>query len=678
MKIGTIDMNRAFKEYNKTKDAEKKINDAKNAAKKEYDDRADTYKKALDEINKLNQQLEAPALSADAKTQKAKERDEKIASIKNMEREINEFRQTREKQLQEQAVRMRDGIVQEITGCRDDKGEGGEHGPRLRQLRRESEWRAIGHVCATRHGFHHRCRDPVEQGRGFRTRAQGQLPARPRPSPNEQINFDQKTHAAGVRFFCPLRTCSPLRVLLGLLQFASRRPAAEGPPVGFRRKIDCGRLIATLLQLPATGAPLAWEKTVTLLPRGDFPNPRPLVATYNFGWNGLVAATAEMRFDKEEDTCNCKVSDRPLAWFGRFGNSTFATAPLADAGDALPDHDAPGRRSAEQNCHHRCRLQTRPGGADPHRYKITKAAEDGALFFRRRPLRHALHAALRSQPAATPGDVYRVVVYPATSRYLATITVTAREQITTPARALTTRSSSICNSARSARNANSSRTRNSDTPASGFRTIRTGFLLRVEANIFVGKVFAELQSVRFPDAGDSWRLAHLTIRHQLAPVDRPSPQPARRRAESGLALTREQTKGGQRFHVEPAIRHETRAGLEPAHGQMRARPELAIDPAPIIAVAGQKRLCADDDVPLQIGRRNFVGSPRKHVTHSGPRLAGSRSICHPAGVALDGSMRRASEISADWAGGPLIAGLFLRCRRSTRLGGGTGPARAHA
>ena len=115
LKIGTVDMNRAFKEYNKTKDAEAKINEAKNAAKKEYDERAETYKKALDEINKLNQQLETPALSADAKTAKAKERDEKITSIKNMEREINEFRQTRERQLQEQALRMREGIVKEIT-----------------------------------------------------------------------------------------------------------------------------------------------------------------------------------------------------------------------------------------------------------------------------------------------------------------------------------------------------------------------------------------------------------------------------------------------------------------------------------------------------------------------------------------------------------------------------------
>jgi outer membrane protein len=121
MKVGTVDMNRAFKEYNKTKDAEGKINDAKNAAKKEYDERADAYKKALDEVNKLNQQLDAPALSADAKTQKAKERDEKIGNIKTMEREINEFRQTRERQLQEQALRMREGIVKEITDIVMDK-----------------------------------------------------------------------------------------------------------------------------------------------------------------------------------------------------------------------------------------------------------------------------------------------------------------------------------------------------------------------------------------------------------------------------------------------------------------------------------------------------------------------------------------------------------------------------
>jgi outer membrane protein len=121
LKIGTVDMNRAFKEYNKTKDAEAKINDAKNQAKKEYDDRADTYKKSLDEVNNLNKQLDSPALSAEKKAQTAKERDDKIANIKNMEREINEFRQTRERQLQEQAMRMREGIVKEITDVVNEK-----------------------------------------------------------------------------------------------------------------------------------------------------------------------------------------------------------------------------------------------------------------------------------------------------------------------------------------------------------------------------------------------------------------------------------------------------------------------------------------------------------------------------------------------------------------------------
>ncbi len=121
LKIGTINMDRAFKEYGKTKEAEKKVNDAKDAAKKEFDDRTDSYKKALEEVNNLNKQLESTALSADKKTQLAKDRDDKINNIKNMEREINEFRVTRENQLREQALRMRDGIVKEIMDVVNDK-----------------------------------------------------------------------------------------------------------------------------------------------------------------------------------------------------------------------------------------------------------------------------------------------------------------------------------------------------------------------------------------------------------------------------------------------------------------------------------------------------------------------------------------------------------------------------
>jgi len=115
LSVGTVDMNRVLKEYRKTKDAEAKLNDAKDAAKKEFDERADAYKKELEEINKLNAQLDAPALAAEAKVQKAKQRDEKIAAVKNMERDINEFRQTREQQLQQQLQRLQENLVKEIT-----------------------------------------------------------------------------------------------------------------------------------------------------------------------------------------------------------------------------------------------------------------------------------------------------------------------------------------------------------------------------------------------------------------------------------------------------------------------------------------------------------------------------------------------------------------------------------
>ena len=121
-RIGTVDVDRVMKEYHKTKEAEAKLTEATKAAKKEFDERTDAYKKALEEINKLTSQLDTPALSADAKASKAKERDEKIANIKNMEREINEFRQTREQQLQQQVLRLREGIVKEITEVVVERG----------------------------------------------------------------------------------------------------------------------------------------------------------------------------------------------------------------------------------------------------------------------------------------------------------------------------------------------------------------------------------------------------------------------------------------------------------------------------------------------------------------------------------------------------------------------------
>ena len=115
VKVGTVDMKKVFESYYKTKDAEARINEARNAAKKELEDRMDAYKKGTEDVQKLNEEIQRPELSKEAKETKSKQRDEKIAELKTMEREVREFQATREKQLQEQSVRMRGGIVDEIN-----------------------------------------------------------------------------------------------------------------------------------------------------------------------------------------------------------------------------------------------------------------------------------------------------------------------------------------------------------------------------------------------------------------------------------------------------------------------------------------------------------------------------------------------------------------------------------
>jgi outer membrane protein len=120
-KLGTVDMNQVFTAYFKTKDAEAKINDARAAAKKELDERLETLKKAMDEINKTNTEIEKPELSKDGKEKLSKQRDEKVQEARNLDREIAEFRQTRERQLQEQFMRMRKDIVDDIMKVVNEK-----------------------------------------------------------------------------------------------------------------------------------------------------------------------------------------------------------------------------------------------------------------------------------------------------------------------------------------------------------------------------------------------------------------------------------------------------------------------------------------------------------------------------------------------------------------------------
>jgi outer membrane protein len=120
-KIGTVDMKKVFESYYKTKEAEAKINQQRNDAKKEMEERMDDAKKILAEVQKLDEEIAKPELSKEAKDTKQKTRSERASELQLKDREIRDFQTNREKQLQEQSVRMRAGIVEEINKVVGDK-----------------------------------------------------------------------------------------------------------------------------------------------------------------------------------------------------------------------------------------------------------------------------------------------------------------------------------------------------------------------------------------------------------------------------------------------------------------------------------------------------------------------------------------------------------------------------
>jgi Skp family chaperone for outer membrane proteins len=121
VKVGTIDMKQVFDSYYKTKDAEGKINEARTQAKKELDERLDSFNKAQEEAKKLNEEANKPELSTAAKADKSKLLNEKLQALGALQREIQEFQQTRERQLSEQSVRSRNSLVEEINKVIGDK-----------------------------------------------------------------------------------------------------------------------------------------------------------------------------------------------------------------------------------------------------------------------------------------------------------------------------------------------------------------------------------------------------------------------------------------------------------------------------------------------------------------------------------------------------------------------------
>ncbi len=188
-------------------------------------------------------------------------------------------------------------------------------------------------------------------------------------------------------------------------------------------------LCASVAGFSAPPAPPEWENTVTALPRGDFPNARPLVATYSFGWNDLVAATGEIRFDQRGDRLQLVGDGQTVGIVRALWKFDVHHLAVADAATLHPIrmHQVDETRKKtvitdlvfKSNAVERIRIDTKSNKTPtPKTFSFP-----GGVFDM-----HSALLYLRSQPLRD-GDIYRLVVYPATSPYLATLTVSNHSSI---------------------------------------------------------------------------------------------------------------------------------------------------------------------------------------------------------------------------------------------------------
>ena len=120
LKVGIVDMNRVFAEYYKTKDADKVVNEQKEAAKKELDSINNDYKKLLDSYQKLAKEIKDPAIGEALRKKKTEEAQQVASKARALEREKKELTDRRQRMLLTEVDRKRKALIEEIQDVVSD------------------------------------------------------------------------------------------------------------------------------------------------------------------------------------------------------------------------------------------------------------------------------------------------------------------------------------------------------------------------------------------------------------------------------------------------------------------------------------------------------------------------------------------------------------------------------
>jgi hypothetical protein len=263
-----------------------------------------------------------------------------------------------------------------------------------------------------------------------------------------------------------------------------------------RPGIGHGVLVCALV-LASTVSAAKWETGVTSGSPPTFPAPRPMRAKYGFGWSGFPGATAEVRLSKP--SADRIQFDGIVHTTGLVRTLWKFDANYASIVDAGTLHPLDVRHT--ENLRSKKTVTTLAFGPDGVNSKETETPSKNPGPKVRRfdsPNLFDLLSALlylRSQPLQDR-SVQRVVVYPQTSAYLATVTAQGRERLTVPA--------GTYNAIKLDLQLSKIGKNRELEPHRKFRRATVWMsddpdrlLLKVEAQVFVGAVFVELQSVDF-------------------------------------------------------------------------------------------------------------------------------------------------------------------------------------
>ena len=240
----------------------------------------------------------------------------------------------------------------------------------------------------------------------------------------------------------------------------------------------------------------AWQSSLTTDPPGNFPELRPVRANYHFGWSGFTAGTGEMHF--------FKTTDKRFQLEANGGSIGLVRALWKLDANYRGLVDATTLRPIESKQTENYRKKKIVTDLSFTNSGVTRARTEGpgAGTPSTRPFNfpglYDLHGALlylRSQPLADK-SIYRIVVYPATSAYLTTVTVLGRERVSVRAGSYNAIKCDL-QLKRIGKKFELQPHRKFRRATIWISDDENRIPLRIEAQIFVGTVFAELQSVHF-------------------------------------------------------------------------------------------------------------------------------------------------------------------------------------